>query len=130
MNEYESRTGRSFEIECSSAFRERSFGTLQGKLKSDLRKDGRLAHVKLWQPPDGSFEGFEDLARRLLPQMDRATQFPCQALFAHGGVIRLLIGLLEGKSKAEIAIHHIENATPLVVTSPPSGWVSLLPELL
>ena len=129
LTEHKLLTGRSFTIQSSPSFRERCFGSLQGESKVKLQKDGRLSLLKHWQPETDSIEGFEDLARRLLPQMDRSTQYPCQVLFSHGGVIRLLLGLIEGKNKTDIATYHIENATPIVVTSPPSGWTSLLPEL-
>ena len=129
LAEHKSRTGRSFEVQRSAAFRERFFGPLQGTLKSNLQRDGKVSPLKLWASQDSSIESFDDLARRLLPQMDIATQCSCQVLFAHGGVVRLLAGLIEGKKKAEIAAYHIENATPVVVQSPQQGWTSLMPEL-
>ena len=127
LDVYAKNTGTKLSVQCSDAFRERNFGILQGRLKKELQQDGLSESLHAWKPLLEGLEGFQDLAQRVLPQMDYCTQYEHQILFAHGGVIRLLHGLLLGLPPEKIAAYHIDNATPIVVDSPQDGWSSLLP---
>ena len=107
-------------------FRERCFGTHQGRSKILLRKEGIMEQILSWTCDDPEIESFQQLAARILPAMDEYTS-DVTVLFAHGGVIRTILGLLEHKSLRDIARWKIPNAVPYVVTSPKEGWSTLIP---
>ena len=48
---------------------------------------------------------------------------------AHGGVIRTLLGLLDGEPLAEIGKTHVANATPLRRVVGDGAWQALFAEL-
>ena len=107
-------------------FRERCFGAHQGTPKSLLKKTGLMEHILSWECDDPEIESFQQLANRVLPAMDEYTS-DVIVLFAHGGVIRMILGLLEKKPLRETARWKIPNATPYIRKSPLQGWTSLIP---
>ena len=48
---------------------------------------------------------------------------------AHGGVIRTLLGLLEGAAKDAIGMVHVKNARPLPREVEDGAWQALFTEL-
>ena len=129
MKNFSERTGKQTNLFTTPAFRERSFGPLQGRDKNGLKVDGSFEDLQQWSPQISGIEGFLDLARRVLKQMDLCQKSGTNVLFAHGGVIRLIYGLVLNLSQQEIATFHIDNATPIIVKSPNEGWKSYLKEL-
>jgi 2,3-bisphosphoglycerate-dependent phosphoglycerate mutase len=125
MKRYTEKTGIQPQLNSTSAFRERCFGKLQGRLKKELREEGTFDLLNEWSPDIYNLEGFCDLARRVLPKMDECQKPGTNVLFAHGGVIRLLYGLLVNLPREKITGYHIENAVPIVVESPQNGWIFL-----
>ena len=98
-------------------FRERCFGAHQGKPKHILRESGIMEQLLSWNCDDPQIESFQQLANRVFPAMDEYSS-EVTVLFAHGGVIRMILGLLEKKSLHETARWSIPNAVPYIRKKP------------
>lgn len=95
------------------ALRERNLGEWQGLRVSDLRLDGRIEHILHWhnRPPGG--ESLAELMDRVLPALQAGADGQATLVVAHGGVLRGVVGLLDGLSQAEAARLRVENAVPM-----------------
>ena len=107
-------------------FRERFFGIHQGRDKAILRAEGTMEQFLSWSNPPPHTESFQQLAERVFPAMDEHNE-ELVFLFAHGGVIRMIVGLAEGRSLEETAKMDIPNTTPYRLHTPAKGWSSLIP---
>ena len=105
----------------------RCFGQHQGSLKHELRRNGIMDQILSWTCEDPQIESFQQLANRVLPAMETYTS-EIVVLFAHGGVIRMILGLLEGCPLDETARRNIPNTEPYIIKSPEQGWTSLIPK--
>lgn len=96
------------------ALRERHLGDHQLRDKAALRASGLLDVLLTW---DGAAPGGESqraLAQRAVPWL-AANQAPGTTLIvAHGGLIRVVLGLLDGVDRADIGRNVIDNAVPHV----------------
>jgi 2,3-bisphosphoglycerate-dependent phosphoglycerate mutase len=108
-------------------FRERYFGAHQGRDKATLRAEGTMQQFLSWFNPPPHTESFQQLAERVFPAMDEHNE-ELVFLFAHGGVIRMIVGLAEGLSLEETARMDIPNTTPYQLQAPAKGWSSLIPQ--
>ena len=108
------------------SFRERHFGIHQGSLKSDLRENGIMNQILSWTCDNPQIESFQQLANRVLPAMETYNS-EIVVLFAHGGVIRMILGLLEGSPLEETARRNIPNTEPYIIKRPERGWIHLIP---
>ena len=108
------------------AFQERDFGPFQGEDKDELKARGIMRELQRWSGVPDGVESYADLARRVLPALDAWHLQGDQVLFAHGGVIRVILGLSGEGSLGDIALLPVENASPMWVENPPGGWAPLL----
>lgn len=104
-------------LEILPALRERSTGDWTGQDRSGLRAQGLLLRLTAWDdgPPGG--ESQRQLAARLLPAMVALEQDSSEApilVVAHGGVMRVLLGLLDGVSRGELGFFGVPNASPVL----------------
>ena len=99
-------------VEVYSELRERNLGSFQGQHLDTLRSTGQNRLLLGWntRPPNG--ESHADLAARSLPVLANLppTDGPT-LLVAHGGLLRVLLGLLDGVPTMEIGSNRIANAT-------------------
>ena len=102
--------------------RERSMGSFQGKSIPKLRAEGQFGVLLGWDsaPPGG--ESLLDGITRSIPALLEADGPGCVAVFAHGGIIRGLTGLLEGVPLEDIGVRKIPNAQPIVISLEVGGW--------
>lgn len=113
------------EVEALVALRERTIGEWDGRAIEALKAEGRWATLTTWdgQPPGG--ESNRQLAARVLgwlaEQPDEDT-----LVFAHGGLIRSVTGLVDGLPHHEIPLRKIANCELQVREVSPAGWRSLL----
>jgi 2,3-bisphosphoglycerate-dependent phosphoglycerate mutase len=108
--------------------RERNGGAWEGASMRDLRNDGRMRTMLSWEdaPPGG--ESQRRLALRVITFL--AAQPPSPTLvIAHGGVIRGLIGLLDGHAVEAIGRTRIENAVPIRRAIAPDSWQRILSKI-
>ena len=109
-------------IRTDPRLRERDLGRLQGKSIDRLRKTGGLAPLLTWNEAPSGGESLRQVIARCIPAMLEIDGPGTIALFAHGGVIRGLTGLLEGVPLEEIGVRKIPNAIPIPVELEIGGW--------
>ena len=117
-----------FPVRADPRMRERNLGQFQGKSIDVLRADGRISAILGWDsaPPDG--ESLQAVITRCIPALLEIDGPGCVAVFAHGGVIRGLTGLLEGIPLERIGVRKIANAQPIFTTLEIGGWRRLAAE--
>ena len=99
-------------LQVDPLLRERSLGTWEGRDKAQLRADGSMDQLLTWTgaPPQG--ESHRDLAQRAVPFLASIDQGIDTLIVAHGGLIRVLIGLLDGLPEDEIGRIAYANCVP------------------
>ena len=103
------------EIVLEPRLRERNMGVLQGVSIDAARRDGRMSQLLGWKsrPPGG--ESLYDLAIRCLAAIQDIDEACSVVIFAHGGVIRVLSGMLDRLTTEQIAARRIRNAHPIIM---------------
>ena len=117
-------------IQLLPALRERNLGDWQGIRIAELRENGGMLTLLGWGggPPGG--ESHHDLARRVVTGLAALPPSPgCTLLVAHGGVIRTLLGLLDGLDREMIGRNRIANCDPCVREIEEDRWQRILEEL-
>ncbi|MDG1478959.1 MAG: histidine phosphatase family protein [Myxococcota bacterium] len=109
-------------LTLTPALRERDLGSLQGKHIDTLRATNQMSPLLGWDtaPPGG--ESLETVITRSIPALLSIDGPGCVAVFAHGGVIRGLMGLLSSAPLSEVGVRKIPNATPIFVELGEGGW--------
>lgn len=129
LERWSAATGRRApRLERDGRLRERNLGGWQGLSYDALRDRGDTSVLVDWQgrPPGG--ESLQDLAWRLtaaLMVLESQRHAETTLVVAHGGVIRALLGLVDGVSTAELGKATIANATPHARTLPAGRWAEL-----
>jgi glucosyl-3-phosphoglycerate phosphatase len=95
----------------TAALRERHLGDWEGKRLVSLRKTGAMDTLLSWEgrPPNG--ESQHDVGRRILRWMADQEPQGRRILFVHGGIIRVITGLIDGLDLEEIGRRKVANAT-------------------
>lgn len=112
----------SLPVQTDPRLRERNLGDLQGKSIDKLRASGRLDVLLGWETAPRGGESLHTVIARCIPALLSVDGPGCVAVFAHGGVIRGLTGLLEGVPLSEIGVRKIPNAIPIPVELEEGGW--------
>ena len=120
MNLWSKNTRSTPSICVSAALRERRMGVLQGHLKTELKRHNRLDILKTWSHAPEFGESFQQLAQRVFPCLEHIPDN--SFVFAHGGVIRMILGVSQGVPASEWMFWTIPNATPIEVEVPKEGW--------
>lgn len=110
------------EVRQEAGLRERCMGVLQGASIDAARRDGRMKPLLRWDDAPEGGESLRALAARCVRVVE---QVPLQGetlVFAHGGVIRVLSGMLDRLTTEQIASRRIENAVPMIQTVSPGVW--------
>lgn len=106
-------------IDERPALRERDTGAWSGEDRARLRADGRMRWLTDWElaPPGG--ESLGALAARAIPELARVEEAlerqrseGAALIVAHGGVLRVTLGLLEGRERATLGFFGVPNAEP------------------
>ena len=119
--------GRGLELQVTAALRERSLGQWAKKPLKDIRSAGESHRLIDWHgsPPGG--ESMAQVAERVLPFFAGLKDVEGPTLVvAHGGLIRVVLGLIDGLDYAEIGPRKIANCDPLFREIPPGGFTALL----
>lgn len=119
--------GRGLPVRCAPELRERSMGAWEGRLRDELRRTGELDRLLTWawRPPGG--ESQADVAARVLPWLDAVDGPGLRLAFAHGGLLRVVVGLARGEPIEAIGRIRIDNCAVLRLRTPVGGWARLLP---
>lgn len=122
--------GRGLAITEVPALRERDLGAWACRPRQELRQSGELNVLLGWwsRPPGG--ESHQDLALRALRWLAQDPGGPGETLLVgHGGLNRVLLGLLDGTPLDQIGGHRIANAEVQVRTLPTGRWAALLAQV-
>lgn len=113
------------EVPAVSALRERTIGAWDGRRIDAIKAAGEWELLLEWdgRPPGG--ESNRLLAMRVLrwlvEQPDQDT-----LIFAHGGLIRSITGLVDGMPLADIPYRKVANCEVQIRDMTPSAWRALL----
>ncbi len=107
------------------ALRERSAGEWEGVPMRDLATRGAMEVMVSWagSPPGG--ESQEALSLRVLDFLAEADQGEDTLVFAHGGLIRCVAGLLDGIDTDLIGRTKVANVEVVARTVPTGTWARL-----
>jgi broad specificity phosphatase PhoE len=106
----------------SPHLRERALGQWEGAVIADLAKQGGMEVLWSWRgrPPSG--ESHHDLALRVLEFLATTDDGKDTLVFAHGGLIRCVVGLVDGVPLDEIGRNKVANAQVVERSVPPGSW--------
>ncbi len=113
-------------LQESLALRERDLGRWQGVPLADVRGDQRIHTLLSWSGRPEQGESQADMAARALPFLASlpAVEGPT-LLVAHGGLNRVLLGLLDETPLEEIGKHKLANAAIEVREIAPGRFAAL-----
>mgnify|MGYP002632892631 CR=1 FL=1 len=120
--------GLGIHLIVAPALRERSLGDWEGADKAALRSSGdlQIALTVAGRPPGG--ESLGDVARRATAFLNSIDDGSGPTLIvAHGGLIRVVLGLLDGMPRPQIGTWNIANAEILIRDVELGGWGILQP---
>lgn len=110
-------------VERFAGLRERHLGAWQGQDRARLKRAHPDRPLTRWSGAAPGGETLAVLADRVLSTL--AALSPTSGttlLVAHGGVIRVLLGLLDGTPPDSLWTRRIANASPIPVQVPPGTW--------
>jgi broad specificity phosphatase PhoE len=114
---------RGLPVQPVPALRERAMGAWEGASRRALREDGRFGAVLLsWDVRAPGGESNREAALRALAWLEAIDTGPTTLLVAHGGVLRSLIGLLDGRAPRDFLTDEVPNAHPVSRELDPAAW--------
>lgn len=116
-------------IERYEALRERNIGDWERVPRAELKADGRLRQLVAFDGHAPGGESQRDLGRRLLGWLADHDDGRDTLLVVHGGVMRVLLGLLDGTPSASIGTLKIDNTAFHERDVRPERWSALLETL-
>ena len=118
--------GREVPLTVTPSLRERECGDWACANLDELRASGEVVLLFGWEsrPPGG--ESQADVAARVLAWLVGLDEIDGTTLVvAHGGVIRILLGLLDGVALEDIGRNRVANATPHTRELAAGRWAEL-----
>ena len=113
---------------ASPALRERTLGRWEGASLDGLRASGEMGRLLSWRGRAPGGESQHDLALRavgFLASLDSVDTL----IVSHGGVIRGLLGLVDGVDVEQIGVHRIANGVPHNREIESGRWTEILQAL-
>ncbi len=116
-------------LECHEGLRERNVGAWERVPMRSLRDQGHMNTLLTWagRPPAG--ESQRDLAARVLAWLAEHDDGRETMAFVHGGLIRVVVGLLDGTPVDQIGRWKVPNVEVVARDVPSSRWAELLEAL-
>jgi alpha-ribazole phosphatase len=111
------------------SLRERHLGEWQGKSIDKLKASGERAILHTWHGCAPGGESLAELAQRSLTTLAQLEPVENVLLVGHGGLIRVLIGLLDGLDTTLIGPMNIPNGIPILRDVPGGRWTDIATEL-
>jgi broad specificity phosphatase PhoE len=112
-------------IDCHIALRERNLGQWEGESIDKIKASGARTALHSWTGRAPGGESLFDLANRavdFLATIDAAERI---LLVGHGGLIRVLLGLIDGQPTTEIGLTNIPNAFPIARKIHSHRWAEI-----
>lgn len=119
--------GRALKIVKHPELRERDLGDWAEKPLAEIRAAGQSHCLIDWHgsPPGG--ESMAILAARVIPFLAKLTEIEGNTLVvAHGGLIRVVLGMLDGLDSSVIGKNKIENCEPHWREISPGAFAALI----
>jgi len=112
-------------ITVDRGLRERTIGDWEGIPRTLLREQGAMTTLLQWseRPPQG--ESQQDLAVRVFQTLAHYDQPVDTVVFCHGGVLRVVLGLLDGLHPEVFSRHRYPNCTLQTREVEKDTWKSL-----
>ena len=117
------------QIHTTPALRERNLGEWQGQSIDRLKAEGARAVLHSWTGHAPGGESLAMLANRAIPFLAEQSDKGTTLLAGHGGLIRVLLGLIDGTPLDEIGRINIPNAVPFTRELGPDSWTKILDQL-
>lgn len=105
--------GRSLALTISPMLRERDAGQWAKRNRDELRATGEMEKMLAWKGAPINGESAYDIALRSLTFLSQQEEADSSLIVAHGGVIRTLLGLIDGIATDQIGRTVIPNAIVL-----------------
>lgn len=121
--------GISVHIHTTPALRERHLGEWQGQSIDRLKAEGARDVLHSWTGHAPGGESLAMLASRAVPFLVNEGDNGTTLLAGHGGLIRVLLGLIDGTPLDEIGRVNIPNAVPITRELDPDSWTNILRQL-
>ena len=122
-------SGCTLRIQTTPALRERNLGEWQGQSIDRLKAEGARAVLHSWSGHAPGGESLAMLADRAVAYLAAQPDHGTTLLAGHGGLIRVLLGLIDGTPWDEIGRVNIPNAIPMTRTVGPETWADILRNL-
>ena len=110
--------------------RERRLGALAGRLRAEIRLSPEAGDLTRWHPGPTGGEGLLETALRACDALRALPPAPCRLIISHAGVIRALIGAIDGSPRARRGALRVENAAPMARSLPAGAMSALFSALL
>ena len=117
------------DLHISPALRERHLGQWQGHSIDALKQSGEREILFTWQGHAPGGESLSDISIRATRFLQSLPQSETTLVVAHGGIIRALVGLLDGTERSQIGKLNVVNAQPIERWIPEHRWLELFDEL-
>ena len=116
-------------ILTTPTLRERHLGAWQGESIDRLKAEGARTVLHSWRghAPDG--ESLANLADRAVGFLADLPDHGTTLVAGHGGLIRVLLGLIDGTPLDEIGRVNIPNAVPITRQVNPDTWARISRQL-
>ncbi len=115
---------RSHAIVTTPALRERHVGDWTGRTWAEIGDEGHEVFMSWHRSPPGG-ESLADVAARAVPCLAALEPRTDVLVVAHGGVLRVLLGLADGLRRDEIPRRPVDNAVPFVRDLSDDHWRTL-----
>ena len=117
------------DVLCDPSLRERHLGEWQGESIDKLKASGERAILHTWHGCAPGGESLAALAQRSITTLAHLEPAENVLLVGHGGLIRVLIGLLDGLDTTLIGPMSIPNGIPILRVVPSGRWADIATKL-
>lgn len=114
--------GINLPLQIDKALRERHLGAWQGQDIDRLKTKGARKVLTSWNGAAPGGESLAEMSKRALRLLETIDESGPVLLVGHGGLIRALVGLIDGTPLEEIGHLNILNAAPISRTIRPEQW--------
>jgi broad specificity phosphatase PhoE len=114
--------GINLPIQIHQDLRERHLGAWQGQDIDRLKAEGARKVLTSWKGAAPGGESLAQMSKRAVQLLETFPEVGPVLLVGHGGLIRALVGLVDGTPLEEIGRVNIHNAVPISRTLRDGQW--------
>lgn len=105
--------------------RERCLGEAEGRTRAELVENGEMTRLLGWSTAPTGGESQRDLAVRVLGWLAANEIDGSTLIVAHGGVLRVLEGMVLGVPRGKIGVRSVANTEVVTFDLEPGRWAEL-----